>query len=112
MNLGAVARSQQQYHYVHGRFAGTLATLQGDTGLNVTNNKYYNFLEPTADASKVKHQIEAKSSSDLIRNYAIGIYLINDGYARQTCQGLNPGDVVNVGDLPADNCVPDGNKIY
>jgi type IV pilus assembly protein PilA len=111
LNLGGIARAQQNRHFAKGTFAQTMTEVVAETGLSI-NTKYYSFLEPTADVSKVKHQVEALPGQNDVRNYAIGVYFDAGSYTRSTCQGLKPGDPVNVGDLAIDDCSDNGTKIY
>ncbi len=113
MKLGAMARSQQAYHYEKTQFAPTINTLNLSDGI-ITSN-YYNFLDPAPgdiDATKVKHQATAKNSGqDQTRNYAIGVYFDGGAYERATCRAAQVGGSVNVGDLAADDCTENGIKI-
>ena len=113
MKMGAIARSQQAYHYELGQFAPTINTLSLSNGL-ITSN-YYNFLDPASgdiDATKVKHQaIPKDSGKDQTRNYAIGVYYNNGAYGRSTCRGTQIGDAVNVGDTPDDPCTNNGTRV-
>ena len=107
LKLGAIARSQTAYHYVHGSFALTMDAIEADTG-QITST-YYTFPDPTGDSNTVKHQaIAINPGLFQLRNYAIGIYNINGAYGRATCQGLDVGDVVNVGNTPDEPCTNNG----
>jgi type IV pilus assembly protein PilA len=113
MKMGALARSQQAYHYELGQFAPTVNIISLSDGL-ITSN-YYNFLDPASgdiDATKVKHQATAKDSGkDQTRNYAIGVYFNNGAYGRSTCRGAQIGDAVNVGDTPDEDCTNNGTRV-
>ncbi len=111
--LGAMARSQQGYHYEKGQFAPTVNTLNLSDGL--ITSPYYDFLDPALgdiDATKVKHRAIAKDSEkDQTRNYAIGVYFDGGAYRRSTCQATKISDPVNVGNDPFEPCTDNGNKI-
>jgi type IV pilus assembly protein PilA len=110
MKMGAIARSQQSYHFQQGQFASTMNTLNLSDGL--ITSFYYDFPDPTVDTAKVKHQALAKNSSkDQTRNYAIGIYFDGGAYGRSTCRAAQIGEAVNVGDLPFDDCTNNGTKV-
>ena len=110
LKLGAIARSQNAYHYVNNTFAPTLSVLAADTG--AISSFYYNFPDPTADSTKVKHQAVAKQPGLYqLRDYAIGVYYDGGSYARATCQGVGIGDPVNVGDTVSDSCTDSGLKL-
>jgi type IV pilus assembly protein PilA len=114
MKLGAIARSQQAYHFEKGEFATTMSVLKNNNG--DISSYYYNFSEPevttTPTNTKVKHQAVAKNpGKDQIRDYAIGVYLENGAYNRATCQSVSIGEEVNVGNEPGDDCTNSGNKI-
>jgi len=110
LKLGAIACSQTSYHYINGVFAPTIAALSADVGQ--ISSFYYTFPDPSTDSAKVKHQAVAINPGvSQTRNYAIGVYYINGGYGRATCQGFEIGQSVNVGDLPDDLCTNNGIKI-
>ncbi len=110
MKLGAIARSQQAYHYSYGDFAPTLTLLQQDSG--IVSSNYYTFPNPVADSTRVKHQaIAINPNQDQVRDYAIGVYFNNSAYNRATCQAPQIGAAVNVGDLASDNCTNGGSKV-
>lgn len=110
LKLGAIARSQTAYHYTNGVFASTMAILAADTG--VINSFYYTFPNPTTNGLNIKHQaIAVTPGLYQTRDYAIGVYYVNGGYERATCQGLDIGQSVNVGVLSTDFCTNNGIKI-
>ena len=110
LKLGAMARSQQGYHYEKGRFAPSINALENNDG--GISSFYYNFLVPDVTTTRVKHQAVAKDSGkDQTRDYAIGVYFENGAYGRATCQGANIGDAVNVGELSSDPCTNSGTKV-
>lgn len=110
LKLGAIARSQNAYHYVNGAFAPALSVLAADTG--AISSFYYNFPDPTSDSTKVKHQAIAKNPGLYqLRDYAIGVYYDGGSYGRATCQGFGIGEPVDVGDLPGDPCTNSGVKL-
>ena len=77
-NLGALARSQQAYHFETQQFATSINNL--DQNISITS-KYYNFPNPSiADTNIVKQQAIAVSPwSNASRNFAFGVYH-NSGY--------------------------------
>jgi prepilin-type N-terminal cleavage/methylation domain-containing protein len=110
LKLGAIARSQTAYHYTNSVFAQTMAILAADTGQ--INSFYYTFPDPTTDGQNIKHQaIAITPGSYQTRDYAIGVYYVNGGYERATCQGFDISQSVNVGVLSTDSCTNNGIKI-
>ena len=109
-NLGALARSQQAYHFESQTFANDLDNL----GINVSlTPDYYSFPNPTAaDSSMVKHQAVALNSTiDGVRNYATGVYHNAGVYLNSICKSSAIGIAVNVGDSFNDPCTNNGIKI-
>jgi type IV pilus assembly protein PilA len=110
MKFGAIARSQQGYHFEKGKFANSMSVLKNSDG--DIFSFYYNFLEPDVTITRVKHQAVAKNSAkDQTRDYAIGVYFENGAYPRATCQSAKIGDGVNVGEQADDPCTDSGIKI-
>jgi type IV pilus assembly protein PilA len=108
--LGTIARSQQNYHYLHGTFALTLAKLEEDSG--PIHGKYHDVNHITGDNAKVKVQaIALNPGKDQVRNYAVGVYFNQGAYNRATCRGEKVGSPVQVGNLPTDPCSNNGAKV-
>ena len=109
-NLGAIARSQQAYHFETKVFADTLDKL------GVTNafvGSYYDF--PDADIatnSIVKQRaISTDSINNATRDYAIGIYYSTGAYKFAFCQAANIGTAVEAPNIAEDSCSNGGFKI-
>jgi type IV pilus assembly protein PilA len=109
MKLGAIARSQQGYHFQKGEFAATMEQLKFNSGF--MTSPYYTFPDPQADSSKVKHQAVPIDPEYAVRYHSIGIYFNQGAYGRSTCRGFSVGDIVNVGDTPDAPCIGTGEKI-
>lgn len=111
LTIGSMARSQQSYHFLYGKFALTLVDLENDTGSIFA--KYHDVDNITGDSSKVKMQaIALNPGKDQVRDYAVGVYFNNGAYNRVTCQGALVGSAVQAGDLPSDPCTNNGIKVY
>lgn len=109
-NLGALARSQQAYHFEAQTFADDLDNL----GINVSlTPDYYNFTNPTiATSSIVKHQAVALNPFlDGVKNYAIGVYFNSGIYSNSFCRSSAINTTVNVGNAASDSCTNNGAKI-
>lgn len=111
LTIGTMARSQQSYHHLYGKFALSLTELENDSGPILA--KYHDVDNITGDPTKVKMQaIALNPGKDQVRDYAVGVYFKDGAYTRATCQGELVGSAVQVGDLPSDPCTNNGNKIY
>lgn len=109
-NLGALARSQQAYHFESQTFADDLINL----GINVSlTPDYYNFPNPTiATASVVKHQAVALTPFvDGVKNYATGVYFNSGIYSNSVCKSSAINTTVNVGNTASDPCTNNGTKM-
>lgn len=107
-NLGAIARSQQAYHFEKQIFATTLSELNLDfTG------KYYSF--PSASVGNttiVKHQAIPKNPDiDQVKNYTIGVYYNNGLFEISFCQGFDINQSVDVANTPSGDCTNNGIKL-
>ena len=113
LKIGTLARSQTAYHYTQGVFATTMAQIAADSG--PVSSFYYTFPDPTTDATGavwIKHQAIAVAPGKYqTKDYAVGVYTSGGAYNRATCQGSEPGEVVNVGDSSGDDCTNNGVKI-
>ncbi len=114
ITMGSIARTQQSYHFLYGKFALTMAEIEAESGK--VSVKYYDLDNITGGTSggisNVKVQgIALNPGKDQVRNYAIGVYFNNGAFDRATCQGALIGSAVQVGDLPSDPCTNNGTKI-
>lgn len=109
-NLGAIARSQQAYHFEKQTFATDLSylTINGSFA-----SKYYNLPNPaTANDTIVKHQaIALNPNSDRVRNYAIGVYYNAGLFNMFFCQSLDVGIAVDVPDTTSGVCTNNGIRL-
>lgn len=109
--LGAIARSQQAYHWEAKIFANDLDKLQ--LYISATGSTYYNFPLPTiATVDLVKHQAVATDPMTYqVKNYAIGVYYDGGQFDIALCQSYDVDQEVNVPDTINDNCTNSGIKI-
>lgn len=109
-NLGAMARSQQAYHYEKQVFADTLNKL---ATTNSFVGEYYNYPDPDlANDSLVKQRATSVDSTDNVtRDYAIGIYYNAGAYEFAFCQAAKVGVPVEAPDSAANSCTNEGIKI-
>lgn len=109
-NLGAIARSQQAYHFEKGTFANTSALLNINGAFS---SSYYNFSDPTiANGIIVKHQaIAINPSTDATRNYAVGVYFTSGLYTMFLCQAKEISDPVDAPDTDNGSCSNNGVQI-
>ncbi|GAB4244286.1 MAG: hypothetical protein Kow0049_34150 [Stanieria sp.] len=109
-NLGAIARSQQAYHFEKQIFATTLNELNLDFDFT---SKYYNF--PSASVGNttiVKHQAIPKNPDiDQVKNYAVGVYYDDALFQISFCQAYNLNQPVDVGNTPSGDCTNNGIKL-
>jgi type IV pilus assembly protein PilA len=110
INLGAIARSQQAYHFEKSTFANSnnVLTING-----AFSSSYYNFSEPTiANDLIVKHEaITIDPSKNGTRNYAVGVYFNNGLYTTFLCQGKEIGDTVEAPDTDNGVCGNNGIQV-
>lgn len=109
-NLGAMARSQQGYHFENQVFADTLVKL----ATNATFvSDYYNYPDPdVANNSLLKQKaISVDPTNNQIRDYAIGIYFNAGSYQFAFCQAAEVGDTVEAPNIAGDACTNGGFKI-
>lgn len=93
IGLGALARSQQAYHFEKRSFADTMDNLSL-TGQ--VESKYYDFEEPNpVNGNYVQHKAMATDPDDRVRNYAVGVYYNAGSFDLILCQGEAIGDDVN-----------------
>ncbi|MBF2021911.1 MAG: prepilin-type N-terminal cleavage/methylation domain-containing protein [Hydrococcus sp. C42_A2020_068] len=109
-NLGAIARSQQAYHFEKQTFANDLSylTINGSFA-----SKYYDLPNPSiANSAIVKHQATALNpNSDRVRNYAIGVYHNAGLFNTFFCQSLDVGVTVDVPDTTSGVCTNNGIRL-
>jgi type IV pilus assembly protein PilA len=110
--LGAIARSQQAYHFEKQVFADSLSKLS----LSGTfASKYYNAFDPTdvSDLSiRVKHQaIPSDPLRDRVRNYAIAVYYNAGLFEIAFCQAIDVNQPVDAPDVPSDSCTNGGIRL-
>jgi type IV pilus assembly protein PilA len=109
-NLGAIARSQQAYHFENRTFADNMnkLTLNGSF-----SSKYYNFPDPSiVNSTIVKHKATAIDPiSDQVRNYATGIYYNASLFDITLCQSKDINEDVDVPDTPSGVCTNDGIRL-
>ena len=109
-NLGAMARSQQAYHFEHKIFADTLIKLEGNASFP---QNYYTY--PDADVANStllkQRAIPTDPNNDQTRNYAIGVYSNNGLYDSNFCQAQSVGAVVEAPDTPGGSCTNGGIEI-
>jgi len=109
-SLGAIARSQQAYHFEKQVFADkiNILALQG-----TFNSKYYNFLDPEiANTAIVKHKAEAiDPNTNQIRNYTTGIYYNAGLFEISLCQGKKINEAVDAPDTVNGSCTNDGIRV-
>lgn len=109
-NLGAIARSQQAYHYEKQVFADTLNKLGT---ANSFAGEYYTYLDPdVANNSLVKHRASSTDSiNNVTRDYAIGIYYSAGAYNFAFCQAATVANTVEAPNSAGDSCTNGGIKI-
>jgi len=109
--LGAIARSQQAYHWEAQMFANDFDKLQ--LYINTTGSTYYDFPLPTiATVDLVKHQAVATDPMTYhVKNYAVGVYYDSGKFNIALCQSYDVDQEVNVPDTINDNCTNSGIKL-
>lgn len=109
-NLGALARSQQAYHFETQQFASSISNL--DQNISITS-KYYDFPDPSiANVNLVKQQAIAISPwSNGSRNHAFGVYH-NSGYFDSIfCRAKGVFATVEAPDTSSGSCSNGGVEI-
>lgn len=109
-NLGAIARSQQAYHFEKQTFADTLNKLILNGSFD---SKYYNLLNPSiANTTIVKHQAVAiNATRDQVRNYTTGVYYNNGLFNITLCQSQDVNMTVDVPNTPVGDCTNSGIRL-
>ncbi|VEP16282.1 Prepilin-type N-terminal cleavage/methylation domain-containing protein [Hyella patelloides LEGE 07179] len=109
-SLGTLGRAQQAYHLEHQVFANNLNNLSNS---NLFQSEYYSYPDAdTATNSLLKQRAVAiNSSSDRVRNYAVGVYFNSGAYQLALCEGTAVGVIVEVPDSFADSCTNDGTRL-
>lgn len=109
-NLGAIARSQQVYHYEKKVFADTMAKLATNGSFA---GEYYNYPDPDiANDSLVKQKATSVDSiNNVTRDYAIGIYYDAGAYQLTLCQAAKVGVLVEAPNIAGDSCTNGGFKV-
>lgn len=109
-SLGTLARAQQSYHLENQTFASNFSQLALGPSLP---DQYYSY--PNADvatAALVKQRaIPRASSSDRVRDYAIGVYFDAGSFNFNLCEGFSVGSIVEAPNVATDNCTNGGVKI-
>jgi type IV pilus assembly protein PilA len=109
-NLGAIARSQQTYHFQKLTFANSMSKLE----LSGTfKSRYYDFPNPsTASETIVKHLAKPlNSSKDQVKYFATGIYYNTGLFEIVLCEAKDVDELVDVPNSAGGNCTNDGLKI-
>jgi type IV pilus assembly protein PilA len=110
INLGAIGRAQQAYHFEHQTFATSLLFLNEQGQFQ---SKYYSFPEPIpATASIVKHKADPVSDQqDQTKHYSLGVYDNAGQMSMIMCQGSAVGQDVDAPDTNGGICSNNGKKL-
>ena len=108
--LGAIAKSQQAYHFEKQVFADTLDKLAVN---NAFVGNYYNFLDADIATNSIAKQraISTDSINNATKDYAIGIYYSTGAYDFVFCQAANIGTAVEAPNSAGGFCSNGGFRI-
>jgi type IV pilus assembly protein PilA len=107
--LSSIGFAQQGYFWEHGQFASDYYEM----GLTF-DSKYYDISPPETppNAYRTKSQAIAKGGGqNYARNYALGVYFVNNSYRINLCQSTNPQTITQAPDTVEGDCTG-GQKIY